>query len=210
MLAPLFRMLQNHLLKDNADQTAFRLTFFGPINAVVNLFIYILKHPENPRIQSDIALLNIGAGHFARLEFATDAEISFPFVTEIAALAREAVKKARSNLLRPQERSTVNVQDDLEQQLGTGEIAEIDDGNMRIDGDEFYDDEDVNCLVWSLFIIQTLWNWQIANVLFKFQTYSNNEINCELDIWSLMLPFPAFDDKAPEFLISWVAAKLNT
>lgn len=179
------------------------------MNAIINLFIYILKHPEIPRIQSDIALLNIGAGHFARLEFATDAEVSFPFVTEIAAIAREAVKRARSNLPRPQERSTVNMQDDLERQLGTGGIAEVNDGHMRIEGDEFYHDKDVSCPTLISRCSSTLWNWESANILLKFQTYLNNEIDPELDKWCLMLPFPTFDDEVPEFLISWVAVKLD-
>jgi hypothetical protein len=40
--------------------------------------------------------MEIGAGHFARLEFATDSEIPIPFIKEITALARAAVRRARN------------------------------------------------------------------------------------------------------------------
>jgi hypothetical protein len=71
-----------------------RLSFFGPMYALINLFIYILQTPQQPRIQSDLALMDVGAGHFARMQFATDSEISFSFTKEMAALAHEAVEKA--------------------------------------------------------------------------------------------------------------------
>jgi len=73
-----------------------RLAYFGPLYALINLFIHILQHPELPSAQSDLALMDIGAAHFARLEFATDAEISMAFVKEIAALARTAVRRAKT------------------------------------------------------------------------------------------------------------------
>lgn len=61
------------------------------MNAFVNLFIHILKFSNLPKTQSDVTLLNICAGHFARLEFATDSQISSAFVTDVASLARKAV-----------------------------------------------------------------------------------------------------------------------
>lgn len=60
--------------------------------ALINLFIYTLQHPDNPSVQSDCALMDIGAAHFARLDFATDGEVSITFGKDIAALARTAVK----------------------------------------------------------------------------------------------------------------------
>jgi len=58
--------------------------------ALVNLFIYILQNPRHPRVQSDLALLDVGAGHFARLQIAMDSEVSVDFVKEMATLARGA------------------------------------------------------------------------------------------------------------------------
>src|SRR5690348_2448211 len=65
--------------------------------ALINLFIYILQNPRHPRVQSDLALMDVGAGHFARLQVATDSEISVDFVKEMAALAREASENPRWN-----------------------------------------------------------------------------------------------------------------
>jgi hypothetical protein len=60
---------------------------YGPIVALINLFIYILQNPNHPRVQSDLTLMDVGAGYFARLKFATDSEFSIDFAKEIAVLA---------------------------------------------------------------------------------------------------------------------------
>jgi hypothetical protein len=63
------------------------LILHGPIFALTNLFINILQNPTHPRIQSDLALMDVGAGYLARLKFATDSEVSVDFAKDIAALA---------------------------------------------------------------------------------------------------------------------------
>lgn len=63
--------------------------------AVINLFIYILKDPSLETVQSDLALLDIAAGHFANIHFLTSAQVSFTFPREIASVANKVVKKAR-------------------------------------------------------------------------------------------------------------------
>ncbi|KAH0846011.1 putative fungal specific transcription factor [Fonsecaea pedrosoi] len=70
------------------------LSFFGPMYALINLFIYILQNPNRYGIQSDLALMEVGAGYFARVKFATASEISISFAREIATLAREATERA--------------------------------------------------------------------------------------------------------------------
>lgn len=72
------------------------LTFVGPISAAINLFMHILRDDDQARTRSDLALLNVCAGHFARLEFATASQVSFPFVSEVAALARENMRWTQS------------------------------------------------------------------------------------------------------------------
>jgi hypothetical protein len=42
------------------------------------LFVSILIKPSSAA-QSDVALLDIAAGHFGRLEFMTSNELAFPF-----------------------------------------------------------------------------------------------------------------------------------
>ncbi|KAK5199661.1 hypothetical protein LTR92_000202 [Exophiala xenobiotica] len=74
--------------------TPLLLSFFGPIYALINLFIHTLQNPTHSRVQSDLALMEASAGHFARLQFTTDFEISFPFTRALVELARDAVQLA--------------------------------------------------------------------------------------------------------------------
>lgn len=73
----------------------FSLSIFGPLWAQINLSIYVFEKPELPTAQSDMTLLDIGAAHFSRVEFVTEA--SFPFARDMASLARNFVPRARSS-----------------------------------------------------------------------------------------------------------------
>ncbi len=61
---------------------------------LINLFIHVLKFPTLPSTRSDIALLEVAAGYFSHMDFATSSELSFPFARDVAALARQTVNKA--------------------------------------------------------------------------------------------------------------------
>lgn len=62
--------------------------------AVINLFIYILKIPTLETVGSDLALLDLAAGHFAKVHFLTSSQVSFTFAREIVGLANKAVRMA--------------------------------------------------------------------------------------------------------------------
>ena len=72
-----------------------RLAFYYPMVGLINLFVSVLKSPTLPSAQSDVALLDVAAGHFGQMEFVTSAELAFPFTREVAALARMTVKRAK-------------------------------------------------------------------------------------------------------------------
>lgn len=61
--------------------------------AVINLFVYILKNPKLTTVQSDLAHLDLTAGHFAKIHFLTSSHVSFTFPREIAGLANKAVRR---------------------------------------------------------------------------------------------------------------------
>lgn len=63
----------------------------------INLFISVLKSPMLASAQSDVALLDMVAGHFANMEFVTSSELAFPFTREVAALARSTARKAKED-----------------------------------------------------------------------------------------------------------------
>ena len=64
----------------------------------INLFITILKDPLASTARADIALLDVAVGHFGNVEIATESELSFPFVREIAGIAYRVVREAEGVL----------------------------------------------------------------------------------------------------------------
>ncbi|KAJ5783771.1 fungal specific transcription protein [Penicillium psychrosexuale] len=76
------------------------LALYFPLVSVINIFIYILKYPALPTAPSDLALLDIATGHFARLEFASP-DIALPFVREIARLARATIEFTKNTTQSP-------------------------------------------------------------------------------------------------------------
>jgi hypothetical protein len=57
--------------------------------SVVVLFVHILGAPKANSATGDIALLNIAAGHFARLELLSDFQISFSMARTMADICRD-------------------------------------------------------------------------------------------------------------------------
>jgi hypothetical protein len=71
-----------------------RIVFYFPMLAVINLFIYILKIPTLETVGSDLALLDLAAGHFAKVHFLTSSQVSFTFAREVVSLANRTVRIA--------------------------------------------------------------------------------------------------------------------
>ncbi|KAH7351463.1 fungal-specific transcription factor domain-containing protein [Pyrenochaeta sp. MPI-SDFR-AT-0127] len=71
------------------------LVFFYPLLGLINIFIYILKHPNLPTVPADLALMDVVTGHFGYLEFYSTSKLSFPFVGQLTNIARAAAKKSR-------------------------------------------------------------------------------------------------------------------
>ncbi|TVY34894.1 putative transcriptional regulatory protein [Lachnellula occidentalis] len=92
-------ILATKYINDIHASTPLWLVFYYPVLGLINLFVHVLKHPTAPSAPSDITLMEVVAGHFARLEFASSGELSFSFARELSSLARLAVKKAQQKLL---------------------------------------------------------------------------------------------------------------
>ena len=90
--------LESSCSQDHAN--SLRATFYYPMTGLINLFIHILRFPVLSTAQSDIALLDVVAGHFAHMEFVTSSELNFPFARNVAALARKTVDKSLQVKLR--------------------------------------------------------------------------------------------------------------
>lgn len=61
---------------------------------MVNLFINLLYDPALPSAQSDLNLMDVASGYFARLEYTTDAQWTVPLLKDIATLSRNAVERS--------------------------------------------------------------------------------------------------------------------
>ena len=68
------------------------LAFYYPMYAHINLFVHTLIYPNNPSVQSDLAMLNVCAGHFAYMELVSNSTIAFHFPRDSATLAARIVK----------------------------------------------------------------------------------------------------------------------
>ncbi|KAE8141779.1 hypothetical protein BDV38DRAFT_268086 [Aspergillus pseudotamarii] len=82
------------------------IVFYFPMLAVINLFIYILQTPTLETVESDLALLDLAAGHFAKVHFLTSSQVSFTFAREIVGLANKAVRMATKVAPRSTNRSS--------------------------------------------------------------------------------------------------------
>lgn len=70
-----------------------------PMHAFINLFIHVVRCPNDPAIRSDLALLDVAAGYFGRLDFVTGSKPSFPFARDVSAVARRTVDCYASDLI---------------------------------------------------------------------------------------------------------------
>jgi hypothetical protein len=77
--------------------TSFRVGYYTPIYAMVNLFILILTNPSLDSVKSDLTLLEVGAGYFARLDFETEGYCSISFPRELVQVARNAADNAKAS-----------------------------------------------------------------------------------------------------------------
>lgn len=107
------------------------MTFYYPFTGLINLFVHILKYPGLPSAPSDVALMDIVAGHFGRVEYLTASHLAFPFIREITSLANKMVKKARSGMQEelalpvPQMATSTSLMDEPMSSFGVGNFTNV-------------------------------------------------------------------------------------
>ena len=72
---------------------------FGPMYALINLFICILRDLNHSRVDNALSLMEVGAGYFARLKIASNSKISIQFAKELALLAHAIVHRNAKGLV---------------------------------------------------------------------------------------------------------------
>lgn len=66
-----------------------------PIMGLFVLFDMVIQNPKHPENASNLALLDVCAGHFSRLEYASDGSLPGSLIAEFASIAREHVNNVR-------------------------------------------------------------------------------------------------------------------
>ena len=64
--------------------------------AVTAIFVSVMQYPTAPSAQSDVALLDMAAGHFAMLEIATSMQVDVQLVRDIADITRRKINEAKN------------------------------------------------------------------------------------------------------------------
>ncbi|KAF2871444.1 fungal-specific transcription factor domain-containing protein [Massariosphaeria phaeospora] len=93
------------------------LAFSHPIQAVANLFFYILRYPTLPTASSDLSLLGMGAGHFGYLEYLTSSRVSISLPRDLVNIASQVVKAAKAAKVKQSPATSVEVSNDQRLQV---------------------------------------------------------------------------------------------
>ncbi|CRG86432.1 hypothetical protein PISL3812_03438 [Talaromyces islandicus] len=133
-------ILQSQQCEINATSPSW-LVFYYPLLGAIHLFVHILRAPTSPSALSDIALIDVAAGNFARLEYATSGRLVITFVRELAVFARLLVSPPRYR------QPGVFLGSSLEEPTQPLEGA----NDMPIDGLAEFDITDFGCYEWPLF-----------------------------------------------------------
>ncbi|KAK3678483.1 hypothetical protein LTR78_001780 [Recurvomyces mirabilis] len=103
-------------------QTPVPVAFFGPIYALISLFVCCLSSETT---QSDLAIMEIGTGYFGRIYVSTDSLISVPFVRTLTTLVaeRSAPLHARDDLTSNQQ----GIDDEFSRLGGADSTLDVED-----------------------------------------------------------------------------------
>lgn len=67
-----------------------------PVSALFILFDFVIHNPTHRETRNNLALLNVAAGYFSRLEYATDGTFPASILSEFSHIARQFVQSTKS------------------------------------------------------------------------------------------------------------------
>ncbi|RDW74230.1 hypothetical protein BP5796_07672 [Coleophoma crateriformis] len=94
-------------LTQNIDLAPYTPTWilgYIPLSALFILFDFVIHNPAHPDTRKNLAFLDIAAGYFTRLEFATDGSLQSSLLAEFAHIARQYVQDFQNGKLPPQDK----------------------------------------------------------------------------------------------------------
>jgi len=72
-----------------------------PLSALFILFDLVIHNPTHPETRNNLAFLDVAAGYFSRLEYATGGSLPSSLLSEFAHIARQYVRDVQSRLPGP-------------------------------------------------------------------------------------------------------------
>lgn len=73
-----------------------------PLSALFILFDFVIHNPTHHETKSNLALLDVVAGYFSRLEYATEGSLPSSILAEFSHIARQFVNEIQSKSRDPQ------------------------------------------------------------------------------------------------------------
>lgn len=68
-----------------------------PVAALLVVFDVVISHPRHPETNTNLALLDVGGGHFSRIEYASAGWLPGSLLTQFSQIAREYVSRDKTN-----------------------------------------------------------------------------------------------------------------
>lgn len=68
-----------------------------PLTALFVLFEFVIHNPTHPETRSNVSLLDVAAGHFSHLEYASVGSMPTSCIAELAHIARTFVRNCETN-----------------------------------------------------------------------------------------------------------------
>lgn len=65
--------------------------------ALLVVFDVVISHPRHPDTNTNLALLDVGGGHFSRIEYASAGWLPGSLLTQFSQIAREYVSRGKTN-----------------------------------------------------------------------------------------------------------------
>lgn len=79
-----------------ADVNRNRMLGVIPLSALFILFDFVVHNPSHPETNTNLALLDVAAGYFSRLEYATGGSLPSSLLSDFAHIARQFVRDVQS------------------------------------------------------------------------------------------------------------------
>ncbi|GKT57468.1 fungal specific transcription factor [Colletotrichum tofieldiae] len=93
-----------------------------PLSSIFILFDFVIHNPTNPDTPNNMSLLDVAAGHFSLLEYASGGSLPTSYIAEFAQMARGFVRENSRNHDGRHEKTNIDVNRKEDGMLGQREL----------------------------------------------------------------------------------------